>query len=42
MLSISALEKGLRAHAKFLFDFTEDEMSDIEIAWKAAPRSEPR
>jgi hypothetical protein len=37
ILSILALEKGLRAHAKFLLDYSEDEMSDIEIAWKAAP-----
>ena len=37
ILCILAIEKGLRAHAKFLLDFSEDEMSEIEIAWKAAP-----
>ena len=37
MLSILALEKGLRSHAKFLLDYSEDEMSDLEIAWKTAP-----
>ena len=37
MLSIFALGKGLMSHAKFLLDYSEDETSDLEIAWKTAP-----
>jgi hypothetical protein len=37
ILSILAIEKSLRAHAKFLLDYSEDEMPELEIAWKATP-----